>query len=111
MGRRGKRFSATAESPDPGPIGLDPRRRGGIVSRPERRPVKLSRRALLTLAGLAGLGLAVPACRQMLMQILFSPGATPAPAPPPPANPFRAGGRSLVAMVRGDDVPRAVQRA
>jgi len=71
----------------------------------------LSRRALLTLAGLAGLGLAIPACRQMLMQILFSPGATPAPAPPPAANPFRAGGRSLVAIVRGEDVPRAVQRA
>jgi len=73
--------------------------------------VKLTRRTMLGLAGLAAAGIAVPACRQMLMQILFSPGATPAPAPPPPANPFRAGGRSLVAMVRGDDVPRAVQRA
>ena len=73
--------------------------------------MKLSRRALLTLAGLAATGLIVPACRQMLWQILFSPDAPPAPAPPPAANPFRAGGRSVVAIVRGDDVPRAVQRA
>ncbi len=73
--------------------------------------MKLTRRSLLTLAGLAAMGLAVPACRQMLWQILFSPDAPPAPAPPLGTNPFRAGGRSLVAMVRGDDVPRAVQRA
>lgn len=73
--------------------------------------MKLSRRALLRLAGLAALSLWVPACREMLRQILFSPEAMPATVPPAPANPFRAGGRSLVAVVRGDDVPRAVQRA
>ncbi len=73
--------------------------------------MKLSRRALLRLAGLAALSLYVPACREMLRQILFSPEAPPGAPPPVLANPFRAGGRSLVAVVRGDDVPRAVQRA
>jgi uncharacterized protein (DUF362 family) len=73
--------------------------------------MKLSRRALITLAGLAAAGLVVPACRQMLWQIVFSPDAPPAPLPPPPANPFRDGGRSVVVIVRGDDVPRAVQHA
>ncbi len=73
--------------------------------------MKLSRRALLRLAGLAALSLTVPACREMLRQMLFSPEAIPAAVPPPVVNPFRAGGRSLVAIVRGDDVPRAVQRA
>jgi uncharacterized protein (DUF362 family) len=73
--------------------------------------MRLSRRALLRLAGLAALGLFVPACREMFRQVLFSPEAIPGAAPPAPANPFRAGGRSLVAVVRGDDVPRAVQRA
>ncbi len=73
--------------------------------------MRLSRRALLRLAGLAALSLTVPACREMLRQMLFSPEATPAAVPPPVGNPYRAGGRSLVAVVRGDDVPRAVQRA
>lgn len=73
--------------------------------------MRLSRRALLRLAGLAALSLTVPACREMLRQVLFSPEATPAAVPPPVGNPFRAGARSLVAIVRGDDVPRAVQRA
>lgn len=73
--------------------------------------MKLSRRAVLALAGLAVLGMAVPACRQMLRQILFSPKARPVPPPPPGANPFRSGSRSLVGIVHGDDVPRMVQRA
>lgn len=47
----------------------------------------------------------------MFRQILFAPKASSAPAPPPPANLFRAGGRSLVAVVRSDDVPVAVRRA
>ncbi len=73
--------------------------------------MKLSRRAFLTLAGLAALGITVPACRRMLRQILFSPEAVPGPPPAAWVNPFRAGGKSLVAIVHGDDVPRMVRRA
>ena len=73
--------------------------------------MKLTRRTLLTLAGLAALGVTVPACRQMLRQMLFSPDAAPASPPAPVANPFRAGGKSLVAIVHGDDVAAMVSRA
>jgi len=73
--------------------------------------LKLSRRTLLTLGGLAALGVTIPACRKMLWQILFSPEATPASPPAPFANPFKAGGKSLVALVHGEDVPRMVRRA
>lgn len=73
--------------------------------------MKLTRRSFLTLAGLAALSITTPACRQMLRQILLSPEATPAPPPPPIGNPFRAGGKSLVAMVHGRDVPATVRRA
>ena len=73
--------------------------------------MKLTRRTVLTLAGLAALGVTIPACRQMLRQMLFSPEATPVSAPPPVANPFRAGDKSLVAIVHGDDVPAMVRRA
>lgn len=73
--------------------------------------MKLTRRTLLTLAGLAALGIAVPSCRQMLLQMLFSPKARPVPPPSPAANPFRSGPRSLVSVVHGDDVPRMVHRA
>jgi len=73
--------------------------------------MKLTRRTLLTLAGLAALGIAVPSCRQMLLQMLFSPKARPVPPPSPAANPFRSGPRSLVSIVHGEDVPRMVQRA
>jgi hypothetical protein len=52
--------------------------------------MKLTRRTLLTLAGLAALGVTVPACRRMLWQILFNPEAEVAPSPSAPANP---GGR------------------
>src|SRR5438093_2508792 len=88
-----------------------PRARAGARRARGHLRVKLSRRALLTLAGLAALGVTVPACRQMLWQILFSPDATGVPPLPQPGNPFRAGGKSLVALVRGDDVPRMVRRA
>lgn len=47
----------------------------------------------------------------MLGQILFSPEATPASPPAPTANPFRAGSKSLVALVHGEDVPAMVRRA
>jgi uncharacterized protein (DUF362 family) len=73
--------------------------------------MKLSRRGLLTLAGLAALGITVPACRRMLWQILFSPDATVVAPPRPLANPFVEGERSLVAVVRGPDVAAAVRRA
>jgi len=73
--------------------------------------VKLTRRTLLTLAGLAALGVTTPACRQMLRQMLFSPEATPAPLPSPVTNPFSARGKSLVAIVHGHDIPRMVSRA
>jgi hypothetical protein len=71
----------------------------------------LTRRILLTLSGLAVLGIAIPACRKMLGQILFSPKATPVPPPPPQGNPFKNGSKSLVAMVHGTDVPAMVERA
>lgn len=73
--------------------------------------MKLSRRSLLTLAGLAALGVTVPACRQMLWQILFSPDASPVPSLPASGNPFRAGERSLVALVHGGDPASMVRRA
>lgn len=73
--------------------------------------MKLSRRSLLTLAGLAALGVTVPACRQMLWQILFSPDARRVPPLPAAGNPFRAGERSLVAVVHGGDAGRMVRRA
>lgn len=42
--------------------------------------MKLSRRALLTLAGLAMLGMAEPAWRQILREVLLSPKARPIPS-------------------------------
>ncbi|MFQ5989159.1 MAG: DUF362 domain-containing protein [Candidatus Methylomirabilales bacterium] len=73
--------------------------------------MKITRRSLLRLAGLAALGIFVPACREMLWQILFSPDAPPGKPPPLPSNPFRTGSKSLVAIVHGENVPRMVQRA
>jgi uncharacterized protein (DUF362 family) len=73
--------------------------------------MKLSRRGLLTLAGLAALSLTVPACRRMLRQILLAPDATVVPPPRAPVNPFVAGERRLVAVVRGADAAAMVRRA
>jgi hypothetical protein len=70
-----------------------------------------SRRILLTLAGLAVLGVAIPACRKMLGQILFSPKAPEVPPPALLGNPFKHGSKSLVALVYGTDVPVMVARA
>jgi uncharacterized protein (DUF362 family) len=73
--------------------------------------MRLTRRVLLSLAGLAVLGIAIPACRKMLGQILFSPEAPQVPPPPLAGNPFREGSRSLVAIVHGTDVTAMVRRA
>src|SRR5688572_277600 len=73
--------------------------------------MRLTRRVLLSLAGLAVLGIAIPACRKMLGQILFSPEAPQVPPPPLAGNPFREGPRSLVAIVHGTDVTAMVRRA
>ena len=73
--------------------------------------VTITRRVLLTLTGLAVLGVAAPARRKMLGQILFSPKAPQVPPPPPVGNPFKDGSKSLVAMVHGSDVPAMVERA
>jgi hypothetical protein len=70
-----------------------------------------TRRMLLTLTGLAVLGVAIPACRRMLRQILFAPAAPRVPPPPLAGNPFKNGSKSLVAMVHGTDVPAMVERA
>ena len=70
-----------------------------------------TRRILLTLTGLAVLGIAIPACRKMLGQILFSPKAPQVPPPPLLGNPFKNGSKSLVAIVHGTDVPAMVERA
>ncbi len=78
--------------------------RDGIV-------MTFTRRVLLALTGLAMLGIAIPACRKMLAQILFSPKAPQVPPPPLVGNPFKTGSKSLVAMVHGTDVPAMVQRA
>jgi hypothetical protein len=69
-----------------------------------------TRRILLTLTGLAALGIAIPACRKMLGQVLFSPKAAQVPLPPLPGNPFKNRSKSLVAMVHGTDVPATVER-
>ena len=71
----------------------------------------ITRRVLLTLTGLAVLGIANPACRRMLGQILFSPKALRAPPLPGAGNPFKSGSKNLVAMVHGTDVPTMVERA
>lgn len=47
----------------------------------------------------------------MLPQILFAPDAVAMPPPRTPPNPFVSGERSLVAVVRGMDVPATVRRA
>lgn len=73
--------------------------------------MRVTRRSLLHLAGLAAMGTFIPACREMLWQILFSPDATSGKPLPLPENPFRSGSRSLVAIVHGEDVPRMVERA
>ncbi len=61
----------------------------------------LTRRVLLSMAGLAVLGVAIPACRKMLGQILFSPKARPVPPPSLTENPFRTESKRLVALVHG----------
>lgn len=71
----------------------------------------LTRRVLLSIAGLAVLGVAIPACRKMLGQILFSPKARPVPPPSLTENPFRTESKHLVALVHGMDVPAMIQRA
>jgi uncharacterized protein (DUF362 family) len=73
--------------------------------------MQLTRRVLLSLAGLAVLGMVIPACRKMLGQILFSPKAQPVLPPSLAGNPFRVDGKSLVAIVHGTDVPTMVQQA
>jgi uncharacterized protein (DUF362 family) len=71
----------------------------------------VTRRILITLAGLAALGVVIPACRKMLGQMLFRPKARPVQAPSVAGNPFRSGSQSLVALVHGDDVARMVHHA
>jgi uncharacterized protein (DUF362 family) len=71
----------------------------------------LTRRVLLTLTGLAVLGIAIPACRKMLGQIFFSPKASQVPLPVVVSNPFKKDSKSLVAIVHGTDVPAMVERA
>jgi uncharacterized protein (DUF362 family) len=71
----------------------------------------LTRRVLLSMAGLAVLGVAIPACRKMLGQILFSPKARPVPPPSLTENPFRTESKRLVALVHGTDVPAMIRRA
>jgi uncharacterized protein (DUF362 family) len=71
----------------------------------------ITRRVLFTLAGLAALGVAIPACRKMLGQILLRPKSLPVQAPAMLSNPFRSEAKSLVALVHGKDVPTMVRRA
>ena len=73
--------------------------------------MRLTRRVVLSLAGLAALGIGIPACRKMLWQILFSPEAPEVPPPPLAGNPFKEGSKSLVAIVHGTDVTAMVRRA
>jgi uncharacterized protein (DUF362 family) len=73
--------------------------------------MELTRRVVLSLAGLAALGVVIPACRKMLGQILFSPKAAQVPPPPLAGNPFKNASKSLVALVHGTDVAAMVQHA
>jgi len=59
--------------------------------------MRVTRRSVLQLAGLAAMGIFVPACREMLSQILFSPDATPGKPASLPDNPFR---RSQIGLLR-----------
>jgi hypothetical protein len=70
-----------------------------------------TRRILLMLTSLAVLGIAIPACRKMLGQILFSPKAPRVPPPPLLDSPFKNGSKSLVGMVHWTDVPAMVEHA
>lgn len=73
--------------------------------------MKITRRSLLQLIGLAAMGIFVPACREMFEQILFSPDASEKEVLAVPDNPFRTGSRSRVAIVRGEEVAPMVERA
>ena len=73
--------------------------------------MRLTRRIVISLAGLAVLGISIPACRRMLGQILFSPKAPQVPLPAVAGNPFRDGSKNLVALVHGTDVSAMVRRA
>src|SRR3989304_1207458 len=72
--------------------------------------MRVTRRSVLQLAALAAMAIFVPACREMLSQILFSPDATPGKPASLPDNPFRSGSKSLVAVVHGAEVSRMVGR-
>ena len=73
--------------------------------------MRLTRRVALSLAGLAVLGITIPACRRMLGQILFPPKGPRVPPPAVVGNPFREGSKNLVALVHGTDVSAMVRRA
>lgn len=65
----------------------------------------------LTLAGLAVLEIAIPACRNMLGQTLCFLKAPQVPPPVWPGNPFQHRSKSLVAIVGAANVPAMVARA
>jgi len=71
--------------------------------------VRLTRRHLLALGGLAASALFFPQCRAVLRQFLFSPEGEVVPPHPLPAAAGR--GKRRVAVVRADDVGAAVREA
>ncbi|HEV8662246.1 MAG TPA: DUF362 domain-containing protein [Candidatus Methylomirabilis sp.] len=71
--------------------------------------MRLTRRHLLALGGLAASALFFPQCRAVLRQFLFSPGGEV--VPPRPVPPAAVGAKRRVAIVRADGVAAGVREA
>lgn len=71
--------------------------------------MRLTRRHLLALGGLAASALFFPQCRAVLRQFLFSPGGEVVPPRPVPQS--AAGAKRRVAIVRAEDVAAGVREA
>lgn len=71
----------------------------------------ISRRYLLLAAGVAFPALFVPRCRAIFKHLAFRPGGDEVAIKPIPANPFKEGDKSLVAVVKGGDPLAMVKKA
>lgn len=73
--------------------------------------MKITRRYLLYVGTVALGALLLPRCRAMLKQLLFSPKGEVASPKGGPPNFFKKEGRSLVSIVRGEDVDEMVRES
>lgn len=72
---------------------------------------KISRRYVLLLAGIAFPALFFPRLRAILGNLLFSPKGDTVPVKPLPPTPFSQDGKSLVSIVKGQNIEQMVTRA